>query len=65
MMPRLDGWEVLKELRRMARPPGVVILSACADCPRAFRAGAAGCLLKPFRLDELLETCARAMRVSG
>lgn len=61
MMPKLDGWEVLERLRGLAQPPAVVILSACPDPPRAIRAGAVGCLSKPFRFGELIETCVTAL----
>ena len=57
MMPVIDGWGVLDRLRGMTRHPPVVILSAYADCQRAIKAGAAGCISKPFRLKDLVGTC--------
>jgi CheY-like chemotaxis protein len=64
MMPVMDGWGVLDRLRGMARHPPVVILSAYADCPRAIKAGAVGCLSKPFRLQDLVGTCENVLRAA-
>jgi DNA-binding response OmpR family regulator len=61
MMPHLDGWGVLERLGDCPAPPSVVIVSAAPDPARAMRAGAAGCLAKPFSVAELLATCARAL----
>jgi DNA-binding response OmpR family regulator len=62
MMPVLDGWGVLERLRAMPDPrPAVVVLSAAADPGRAIEMGAAAALSKPFRIDELLATCARVL----
>lgn len=60
MMPILDGWGVLRELRGGEGPP-VVVLSAAADPFRAMREGAAACLAKPFRVEVLVETCSRVL----
>lgn len=57
MMPVMDGWTVLEELGGKLPPPVVVILSAAADAIRAERAGASGCISKPFRPAHLLATC--------
>lgn len=59
MMPVMDGWEVLRRIKRMLHPPVIVILSAFADCPRALAEGAADCLEKPFAPEKLLESCCR------
>ena len=64
MMPVMDGWGVLDRLREMTLRPPVVILSAFADCQRAIKAGAAGCLSKPFRLQDLVGTCENALRAA-
>lgn len=61
MMPELDGWQVLERLAPRARRPVIVILSAYADCPRALRAGADGCLDKPFRPHKLLAVCEQVL----
>ena len=57
MMPQMDGWRFMKELRARYssfRAP-VVLLSAAPDLPReAEQLGVAACLSKPFRLEELL-----------
>lgn len=64
MMPVLDGWGVLERLSGLRWHPPVVILSAYADCPRAMRAGAAGCLSKPFHLADLVGTCETVMKAA-
>jgi DNA-binding response OmpR family regulator len=62
MMPEVDGWKVLQALRELATPhPRVVVLSAYADAPAAFEAGAAECLSKPFDINQLLATCERLL----
>lgn len=61
MMPRMDGWGVLARLRGTGPPPVVVILSAFAERDRALGAGAAGCLAKPFRVQDLLDACESAL----
>lgn len=57
MLPRRDGLEVLKELRRRGLPARVLMLSArdtVADRVAALDAGADDYLIKPCALDELL-----------
>ena len=61
MMPGLDGWAVLEELRRRPQRPRVVVLSACADPDRAAREGAVGCLAKPFHPRDLIRVCSEAL----
>jgi DNA-binding response OmpR family regulator len=57
MMPKLDGWGVLRGLRKLEHAPRVVVLSGFLDAERAAREGACACLSKPFRSAELLEIC--------
>ncbi len=55
MMPHVDGWQVLQELRRHSSVP-VIMLSAKeqeVDKLRAFRAGADDYVTKPFSFAEL------------
>ncbi len=57
MLPRRDGLDVLKDLRRRGLPTRVLMLSACdtvADRVAALDAGADDYLVKPCALDELL-----------
>lgn len=65
MMPRLDGWGVLDRLRASGAVPRVLLLSAYAHDPltqkRGLDAGACACLGKPFRLPDLLRSCAQAL----
>lgn len=64
MMPGMDGWGVLDRLRSLRSRPRVVILSAYVDsatCARAVRAGAAGCVAKPFQIPDLVLTCREAL----
>jgi two-component system OmpR family response regulator len=55
-LPRVDGWEVLRQLRRTRKTP-VLILTArdgVADRVRGLDGGADDYLVKPFELTELL-----------
>jgi DNA-binding response OmpR family regulator len=57
MLPKLDGFSVLAELRDRGLRPRVLVLSArdqVADRIRALDLGADDYLVKPFDLDELL-----------
>jgi DNA-binding response OmpR family regulator len=57
LLPRLDGWAVLEQLRTIAPTTRVVILCADVDSEgeiEAFRLGAANILLKPPDVDKLL-----------
>jgi two-component system OmpR family response regulator len=56
MLPRLDGWEVLRRLRQTRKTP-VLILTArdgVSDRVRGLDGGADDYLVKPFELHELL-----------
>lgn len=57
MMPRVDGFQVLRSLRHQSLRPWTLVLSALdrvADRVAALDAGADDFLTKPFALDELL-----------
>lgn len=60
MMPTMDGWTVLEELRKLpdGERPRVVIVSALAsarDRSRAAELGAHAYVAKPFDVDELVK----------
>ncbi len=60
MMPTMDGWSVLEEMRRLPdeERPRVVVVSALAslrDRARAAELGADAFIPKPFDVEELLE----------
>lgn len=60
MMPTMDGWSVLEEMRRLPdeERPRVVVVSALAslrDRARAAELGADAFVPKPFDVGELLE----------
>jgi DNA-binding response OmpR family regulator len=60
MMPTMDGWSVLEEMRRLPdeERPRVVVVSALAslrDRARAAELGADAFVPKPFDVDQLLE----------
>lgn len=64
MMPGLNGFTVLEQMRQRPDMPPVVILTAHGSYEaftRVVREGVAGYISKPFSLDELLLTCARAL----
>jgi DNA-binding LytR/AlgR family response regulator len=65
-MPGLDGLELARVLRRFARPPAVVFVTAHDDrAVDAFDLGAVDYLLKPVRPDRLAETLRRVLAVRG
>jgi DNA-binding response OmpR family regulator len=57
MMPIMDGWTVLAELRTWSEPPPVIVCSARGshrDIHRAHEMGAAEYIVKPFDVDDLI-----------
>ena len=56
MLPKLDGWEILKRLRKIKRTP--VLMLTARDAPRdrvrGLDTGADDYVVKPFDLEELL-----------
>jgi two-component system OmpR family response regulator len=57
MLPQMDGWTVLKELRKRSNKVPVLVLTARDALPdrvRGLDAGADDYLTKPFELSELL-----------
>src|SRR5579862_5645294 len=64
--PRMDGWQLIALLRRTAGTAGVpVILETSSDDLRSYQRaqdmGAAAFISKPFRLNEVVETCRRVL----
>ena len=67
MLPRLDGWELLRRLRKTKKTP-VLMLTArdgVRDRVRGLDAGADDYLAKPFELDELLARLRALIRRSA
>ncbi len=56
MMPRLDGWHILKSLRRTRTTPVIVLTGrgAVEDRIRGLQAGADDYVVKPFALPEVV-----------
>ena len=56
MLPRLDGWEVLQQLRKQKKTPVLMLTARDAhqDRVRGLDTGADDYLVKPFDLSELL-----------
>ena len=56
MLPRVDGWEVLKRLRKTKKTPVLMLTArdAIRDRVRGLDTGADDYLVKPFDVDELL-----------
>lgn len=64
MMPYMDGWAVLEELRQWPTMPPVIITSAMglnAQRQRAWGMGASGYLVKPFLIEQLVEEIHRIL----
>lgn len=56
-MPKMDGWEVMRELRRSENVASVLMLTACdseGEVIDGLEAGAGDYLTKPFSFPELL-----------
>lgn len=63
-MPRMDGFDLLREVREHHPDTAVVMITAVADVDMAVRAlssGATDYLTKPFHLDEVRTRVARAL----
>jgi two-component system, OmpR family, copper resistance phosphate regulon response regulator CusR len=57
MLPKMDGWQVLASLRRLAIETRILLLTAkdaVADRVKGFELGADDYLVKPFAFSELL-----------
>jgi CheY-like chemotaxis protein len=64
LMPRVDGWAVLRALGTLASRPPVLVLTGLVDYPsyvRAVKEGAAAFLVKPFRFQDLVAVCERML----
>lgn len=66
-MPDMDGFELLELLRssNMERAGTIPVIAVTADMDpeeEYFSRGFAGCIRKPFRMNELLETVSRTVR---
>ena len=65
MLPRLDGWSVLSELRESGQETPVIILSArdsVEDRVKGLELGADDYLIKPFSFSELLARVRTVLR---
>jgi len=66
-MPRLDGWEVLAELRRRGNTPAIMITALDKDIDRlqGLRIGADDYVVKPFNPIEFVARAKAVLRRSG
>jgi two-component system copper resistance phosphate regulon response regulator CusR len=65
MLPGLDGWQVLRELRQAGRHAPVLFLTArdqIEDRVKGLELGADDYLVKPFAFSELLARCRTLLR---
>lgn len=63
-MPNMDGLELLRETRKLSRPPAFIMITAHGSIPDAVEAmnlGAVDFVEKPFNLDELEYKVANAI----
>ena len=63
-LPGMDGVEVCRQLRQQGNSTPIIIVTSRAEeegKPVAMAAGATGYVMKPFSLDELLETMERSL----
>jgi CheY-like chemotaxis protein len=60
LMPRVNGWEVLEHIRGIEPRPRVVVVSGVREIVPPGQLGQCitGYVFKPFRVPELLKTCA-------
>src|SRR6267154_412601 len=67
MLPRLDGWELLRRLRKTKKTPVLMLTArdAVRDRVRGLDTGADDYLIKPFDLDELLARLRALIRRSA
>jgi len=68
MLPTMDGWQVLRELRRQPRPLPVLLLTArdaVSDRVKGLELGADDYLVKPFAFSELLARVRAVLRRGG
>lgn len=67
MLPRLDGWEVLKRLRKKKATPVLVLTArdAVVDKVKGLNTGADDYLTKPFELSELIARVRALVRRSA
>ncbi len=67
MLPRLNGWEILKRVRERRATPILILTArdAIPDKVRGFDSGADDYLTKPFKLDELLARLKALIRRSA
>jgi len=67
MLPTMNGWDVLRELRRGSRVP-ILMLTALADTieqTAGWEMGATACLPKTLAMPELLEHLRKSIAESG
>jgi HAMP domain-containing protein/signal transduction histidine kinase/CheY-like chemotaxis protein len=67
MMPELDGYEVMRRIRKLKRFAGLPLIAVTAkamkeDRARCFEAGASDYLAKPLEIDELLSVLRSSLR---
>ena len=60
MMPGMDGRTLVARLRALPEPPGPIIMMSAAVRAFAAQPGVVAFLAKPFDLDQLLDSIARA-----
>ena len=68
MMPKMDGYEVVHQLREDDNLPSIpiyfVTADKCTDYEQAIAAGANGIIYKPIEIDELLSQVAHTLAAS-
>jgi two-component system, OmpR family, KDP operon response regulator KdpE len=55
IMPGMDGFEVLREIRKFSKMPVITFSASASNYPEAIKLGSNDFITKPFQPDEMVE----------